>query len=118
MDDIFCKIIRKEIPGEILLETEDAIAIKDIHPKAPVHVLVIPKKHIQDMSSLTPEDMPLVGKLMLVVQDVAKKLDLGYKGFRLIINQGEHGGQIVPHLHIHILGGRHLGPKIVQEDTA
>ncbi len=113
--DIFCKIINKEIPAEIIAEEEDWLAIKDIHPQAPVHVLIIPKKHIEGMAKVTEAEAELVKTLLAGVNQVAKKLGLEEKGFRLIINQGEHSGQMVPHLHIHLLGGKKLGPKIVRD---
>ena len=114
-DDIFCKIIKKEIPAEIITEEEDWVAIKDIHPQAPVHVLIVPKKHIENMGQAAKEDAELVGRLFVAANKIAEKLKLEQNGFRLIINQGEHGGQLVPHLHIHLLGGRKLGPKIVRD---
>lgn len=115
IDDIFCKIINKEIPAEIIMEEEDWLAIKDIHPQALVHVLIIPKKHIESMAEVTEAEAEPVGKLFVAANKVAKKLGLERNGFRLIINQGEHGGQLVPHLHLHLLGGKKLGPKIVRD---
>lgn len=113
MEDIFCKIIKGEVSADIIYQNDDVIAIKDIHPQAPVHILIIPKRHISEVMNLSDEDSGLVGKMMLASRDIAKILNLEYKGFRLIINQGEDGGQIVPHLHVHLLGGKHLGPKVV-----
>ena len=115
MDDVFCKIINKEIPAEVVMEEEDWLAVKDIHPQAPVHVLIVPKKHIGGLADVTDENAEAVGKLFAAANKVAEKLGLKEKGFRLIINQGEHGGQLVPHLHIHLLGGKPLGPKIVRD---
>lgn len=97
------------------MEEEDWLAIQDIHPQAPIHVLIIPKKHIEGMVSVTDSEAELVGKLFVAANKVAKKLGLEQNGFRLIINQGEHGGQLVPHLHLHLLGGKKLGPKIVKD---
>ena len=111
-DDIFCKIIKKEAPADIIMETDDWMAFRDIHPQAPVHILIVPKKHIQDLSFTEEEDEELVGKLIIAANEVADKLKLD-KGFRLILNQGEHGGPLVPHLHVHLLGGKHLGAKII-----
>ncbi len=111
--DVFCKILNKELPADILMEGDDWIAINDIHPQAPVHVLIIPKKHLTDICDAMPEDTELLGKLLMAANKVAKKFDLEEKGFRLVVNHGEHGGQLVPHLHIHLLGGKRLGPKIV-----
>ncbi len=115
MDDIFCKIIAGEIKSDVVMETDEWLAINDIHPQAPVHVLIIPKRHINDLQALEASDAQLMGTLMLAVKQVAQKLNLDYKGYRLIINQGEDGGQLVPHLHMHLLGGKHLGPKIVRD---
>ena len=112
IEDIFCKIINKELPADIIMEEKDWIAINDIHPQAPVHVLIIPKKHV-DFPDITDLDVNLVGELIIAAKKVAKKLNLEEKGFRLIMNQGEHGGQLVPHFHIHLLGGKKLGAKIV-----
>ncbi len=111
-DDVFCKIIKKELPADVIMEEENWIAINDIHPQAPVHVLIFPKKHI-DFPEIGDSDANLVGELVIAAKKVAEKLNLDKKGFRLIVNQGEHGGQLVPHLHIHLLGGRRLGAKIV-----
>lgn len=115
IDDIFCKIINKEIKANIILEDNDWLAIDDIHPQAPVHVLILPKKHIQDLSDAEDSDARMLGSLLVAAHRVAKKLGLDGKGYRLIINKGEHGGQLVPHFHIHLLGGRRLGPKIVHD---
>jgi histidine triad (HIT) family protein len=112
--DVFCKILAKELPAEILMETDGWIAFNDIHPQAPVHVLIVPKKHFLDLASATDSDAQLIGELTLAANQIAKKLGLE-KGFRLIINQGEDSGQLVPHFHIHLLGGKRLGPKIVAE---
>ena len=104
MSDIFCKIIAGEIPSERVAENADWIAINDIHPKAPVHVLVIPKRHVE----LPDIDPALAGNLLVGVREVARKLEIDKAGFRVMINHGEHGGQEVPHLHIHLLGGKKL----------
>ncbi|MEK7582966.1 MAG: histidine triad nucleotide-binding protein [Patescibacteria group bacterium] len=104
MSDIFCKIIAGEIPAEKIAETADWIAIHDIHPKAPVHVLVIPKQHVE----LQDIDPALAGALLVGVREVARKLEIDKSGFRVMINHGEHGGQEVSHLHLHLLGGKKL----------
>lgn len=111
--DVFCKILNKELPSDVIMEGDSWIAINDIHPQAPVHVLIIPKKHLSDICAAAPEDAELLGELLMAANKVAKKLGLEEKGFRLIINHGEHGGQLVPHLHVHLLGGKRLGAKIV-----
>ncbi|MGL4232034.1 MAG: histidine triad nucleotide-binding protein [Casimicrobium sp.] len=104
MDCIFCKIIRGEIPSKKVYEDDDILAFHDIHPAAPVHVLVIPKKHVAKLSDATVEDQAVLGKMMLVATKVAN--DLGsIDGFRTIINVGRVGRQDVFHLHMHVLGG-------------
>lgn len=102
---LFCKIINAEIPAKRLAETEDALAFPDIHPQAPTHVLIIPKRHIASHAHALPEDAALLGKLLALAGDVAKELKLD-AGYRLVINTGADGGQTVEHLHIHLLGGR------------
>lgn len=114
--DVFCKIINKELAADVVMEDKDWLAVKDIHPQAPAHILILPKKHISELMAAQEEDEKLLGKLLLAAKKVAEKLGLGEKGFRIIINQGEHGGQLVPHLHMHLLGGKSLGPKVVHDD--
>ncbi|XP_020914344.1 histidine triad nucleotide-binding protein 1 [Exaiptasia diaphana] len=106
-DTIFAKIIRKEIPSEFLHEDDQCIAIRDINPQAPTHVLVIPKKPIAQLSKADDEDEQLLGHLLIVAKKVANKLSLG-NGYRIIINDGPDGGQEVMHIHIHVLGGRKM----------
>ncbi|MBI2669772.1 MAG: histidine triad nucleotide-binding protein [Candidatus Yanofskybacteria bacterium] len=113
IQDVFCKILNKELPADVVAEDDDWLAINDIHPQAPVHILIISKKHLTDICATTQDDVKLLGELLMATSKVAKKLGLEEKGFRLIINHGEHGGQLVPHLHIHLLGGKRLGAKIV-----
>ena len=90
------------------------MVIRDIVPQAPVHLLIIPKKHFEALHDFTEGDVPLLGKALLVAEQVAKQVEVHDTGYRLIINEGEHGGKLVPHLHIHLLGGKSLGSKIVQ----
>ena len=104
-DTIFGKIIRKEIPADIIYEDDLALAFKDISPQAPVHILVIPKKPIPTISDAQPEDKDLLGHLLLTARNVAEEAGLG-NGYRLVVNSGVDGGQTVYHLHVHILGGR------------
>lgn len=111
-DCIFCKIINKEIPSTIVYEDEKIIAFKDINPVAPVHVLVIPKKHITSLIELEDEDKNIIGDIYLVINKIAKELEIAEKGFRVIVNCGEDGGQEVKHLHFHLIGGEKLGTKI------
>lgn len=105
---IFARIIDKEIPARIVFEDERALAFHDVNPQAPVHVLVVPKKPIDRIENLTEADEALVGHLVLVATRVAKDLELE-DGYRLVMNNGEHAGQSVFHIHLHLLGGRHLG---------
>jgi len=104
---IFQKIIDREIPAKIEYEDEHCIVIRDIDPKAPVHLLIIPKRHIVRVSESAPGDQALLGHLLLTAQAVARKLKLD-NGFRLVINNGSDGNEAVPHLHVHLLAGRKL----------
>jgi histidine triad (HIT) family protein len=106
-DTIFSKIIRREIPADIVYEDDLALAFKDINAQAPTHILVIPKKPIPRVSDATPEDQSLLGHLLLTVKKVAEKAGLS-NGYRIVINNGDDGGQTVDHLHLHILGGRQM----------
>lgn len=105
-ETIFDKIIRKEIPADIVYEDEQTLAFKDINPQAPTHVLVIPKKQIATIADINEADAPLIGRLFTTAAQIADRLGLAEDGYRLVVNHGEHGGQTVHHLHIHILGGR------------
>tara|TARA_B100001248_G_scaffold262669_1_gene260672 strand:- start:78771 stop:79115 length:345 start_codon:yes stop_codon:yes gene_type:complete len=102
---LFQKIIDREIPAGIEFEDDQCIVIQDINPQAPTHLLVIPKQVIARVGEAAPEDAALLGHLLLVARDMAKKMGLE-EGFRIIINNGPHGGETVPHLHVHVLGGR------------
>ena len=106
---LFQKIIDREIPAKIAHEDEHCLAIHDINPQAPVHVLVIPKKPIARVGTATLDDQAVLGHLLLAAGVVAKKLGLEQNGFRLVVNNGRDGGETVPHLHVHVLGGRPLG---------
>lgn len=106
-DTIFGKIIRREIPADIVYEDELCLAFKDVHPKAPVHVLLIPKKPIAKLSDAESQDHALMGHLLLTAKRVAEQLGLT-NGYRTVINTGDDGGQTVYHLHLHILGGRSM----------
>ena len=106
-ETIFSKIIRREVPADIIYEDDLTIAFKDIHPQAPVHILVIPKKPIPQLSDAESEDHALMGHLLLTAKRVAKAIGLD-NGYRLVINNGSDGGQTVHHLHLHILGGRQM----------
>jgi histidine triad (HIT) family protein len=106
---IFEKIIAREIPARLIFEDEEIVAFHDVNPQAPVHFLVVPKKVIPRIAQAAPEDQALLGRLLLVARDVAKELGLNEAGFRIVINNGRNGGETVPHLHVHVLGGRHMG---------
>lgn len=103
---IFGRIIAGEIPADKLLETEDLIAIRDINPQAPTHVLVIPKKAVAGLASADLSDIVLLGKLLDACRTLAKQLGIEDSGYRVVINNGESAGQSVPHLHLHLMGGR------------
>ena len=112
-DCIFCKIIKKELPADIVYEDEDVIAFRDIHPVAPVHVLVIPKKHISSLVYLNEEDQMVIGKIYITINKIAEMEGIKENGFRVIANCGKDGGQLIGHIHFHLLGGKELGPKII-----
>jgi histidine triad (HIT) family protein len=103
---LFEKIAAGEIPAKIIQEDEDLIVFHDINPQAPVHVLVVPKKPIPRLARATTEDGKLLGNLLLKAQEIAKLLGIAESGFRVVINNGRNGGETVPHLHVHLLGGR------------
>ena len=105
---IFCKIIRGEAPGTILFRDAQVTAFRDIHPLAPVHILIIPNRHIISVNDLTPEDEPLIGHLFSVAKQLAQQEGVQENGYRLIVNTGAHGGQTVPHLHLHLIGGQRM----------
>jgi len=105
---LFEKIVAREIPAQIVFEDELVLAISDLHPQAPTHVLIFPKRPIPRIAEATPEDHKLLGHLLLKAAEVAERLGLKTGGYRLVINNGGHGGETVPHLHCHILGGRPL----------
>ena len=115
MDCIFCKIISGDIPSEKVYENDKVIAFKDIAPQAPVHILVIPKTHIQNIDDLNDGNFNLMSDIFLAVKDIAKNNELDKMGYRIIINNGESAGQVVFHLHIHILGGKNnMGPMLLR----
>ena len=107
-DCFFCKIIKKQIPSQIVYEDEDVFAFKDIHPLAPVHVLIIPKKHISEISEIKDEDRALMGKIILTAKKIADSLDISKSGYKLLFRVGRDGGQEVPHVHLHLIGGAAL----------
>ena len=115
MDDVFCKIIKGEIGADVVHRDNDFWAIKDINPQAPVHLLIIPIEHFTSLEDfLEGNNNGLLGKALVVAHKVAHEVGIAEKGYRLILNEGEYGGKIVPPLHIHLLCGKKLGPKLVK----
>ncbi|MEI6233796.1 MAG: histidine triad nucleotide-binding protein [Planctomycetota bacterium] len=108
-DCIFCKIGSKQIQAMVVHDEDDLMAFRDINPQAPVHVLIIPKKHIGSMNDVDAADMSLIGKMAAAAKLIAKQEKIAASGYRLVINTGSHGGQSVGHVHMHLLGGRELG---------
>lgn len=109
MPTLFEKIIQREISADILHEDDQCIAFRDIGPQAPTHVLIVPKKPLPRVAEASAEDKALLGHLLVTASALAKKLGVAESGFRLVINNGKDGGESVPHLHVHLLGGRALG---------
>lgn len=108
----FCKIAKKEIPTELLYEDDLVVAFKDIRPMAPVHILVIPKKHIEKVSDFKEADEILAGRLVMAAKKLAERLLIARHGYKLLIRVGEHGGQEVAHVHLHLIGGARLSENI------
>ena len=104
----FCKIVAGTSPSQMLYQDERVSAFRDIHPVAPTHVLVVPNKHIPRAHDLTPEDNELVGHMFAVARRIAEQEKIAQNGYRLIINNGPHGGQVIYHLHLHVIGGRRM----------
>ncbi len=107
-DCIFCSIAGKTVASNILYETDNIMIIQDIMPKAPVHVLVMPKRHISSVNGLVVEDSDMIAELILAAKDHAAKAGVSETGYKLVLNNGKEGGQIIPHLHMHLLGGKQL----------
>lgn len=105
-DDLFLKIINREIPADIVFESDDVLAFRDINPQAPVHVLIIPKDHIRTVNDIQENQAELVGKLYLAAKEIARKEGLSEEGYRLVMNCNRAAGQMVFHIHLHLLGGR------------
>ncbi|KKQ50892.1 MAG: HIT-like protein [Parcubacteria group bacterium GW2011_GWD2_38_11] len=112
MDCIFCKIIEKKIDAKIVFENKEIIAFKDIHPLAPVHILIIPKKHIVSINDVNVEDAKLLGDMIIAARNIAKDLDIAENGYKLLFRTGKHGGQEVDHIHLHLIGGAALHEEI------
>lgn len=108
MGCLFCNMVEKKVPADVVYEDDDVLAFRDIRPVAPTHVLVIPKKHVAAIHDLTPADAGLIGTVMVAARTVADKLGLVKDGFRLVVNDGPGAGQTVHHIHVHVLGGRQM----------
>jgi len=109
---IFCRIVAGETPANIVYEDEYYLAFRDILPRAPTHVLIIPKTHITSTAELTEEQQEIAGRLIIIAKNLAEKEGIAKKGYRLVINCGTEGGQLVPHLHLHLIGGRKLDARL------
>lgn len=105
---LFCNIVSKDIPASIVHEDDHVIAFRDVNPQAPVHVLIVPRRHISTVNHLTDEDQSLIGHMILIAGHIARKLEVDDSGYRLVMNCNQEGGQTVFHIHLHILGGRQL----------
>ena len=112
MDCIFCQIVAGKVPSKILYQDEEVIAFRDIKPKAPTHLIIIPKKHIPSLAHLSEGESPLIAHMVNIANQLAKREGISESGYRLMINCGKEGGQLVPHLHLHLLGGRKLSHEL------
>lgn len=108
LKDLFLKIINRELPADIVYESADILAFRDINPQAPVHIIVIPKEHIETTNDLTAAHEKILGKLLLAATEIARLEGIAETGYRMVLNCKEHGGQTVFHIHLHLLGGRQL----------
>lgn len=106
MDCIFCKIVQQEVPATILYQDDQVIVFDDLHPRAPIHKLIIPRKHIATLNDLTKEDENLGGHMLYTAQQLAKQLNIAEDGYRVVMNCNKDAGQVVFHIHLHLLGGR------------
>jgi len=113
MDCIFCQIVAGKVPSEIIYQDEEVIAIRDINPQAPIHLLIIPKRHIPSLTHLSEAEAPLMEHMVNIANQLAKREGIFDRGYRLVVNCGKEGGQLVPHLHMHLLGGRKLSDRLV-----
>ncbi|MBI3978736.1 MAG: histidine triad nucleotide-binding protein [Chloroflexi bacterium] len=105
---LFCRIAAGALPARVAYQDEDVIAFEDIHPVAPTHLLVVPRQHIPSLADVQPADGPLLGKLLLVANSIARQRGIAERGYRVLVNVGRWGGQTVDHLHLHVVGGRPL----------
>ncbi len=112
MECIFCRIAADELPSDTLYQDDEVMAFRDINPLAPTHVLIIPKRHIASLADLTGDETLLIGRMAGVANKLARQEGVAEKGYRLVVSSGEDGGQVVPHLHMHLLGGRRLADRL------
>ena len=112
MDCIFCKIAAGEIPSNFVHKDDEILAFRDINPIAPTHILIVPKRHIGSLLDLTDEDLPMMARMVKIANDLARKEGIADRGYRLVINTGKEGTQLVQHLHLHLIGGRQLSGRI------
>ena len=108
MECVFCQIVAGKLPSDIVYQDEEVIAFHDINPQSPTHVLIIPKKHISSLTELPKGEASLMGHMVNIANQLAKREGVAQSGYRLVVNCGQEGGQLVPHLHLHLLGGRQL----------
>ncbi|MCK4402435.1 MAG: histidine triad nucleotide-binding protein [Dehalococcoidia bacterium] len=109
---LFCRIVAGEIPGDIVYQDKEFLAFRDINPQAPKHVIIIPKTHIASLTELTEQQQGLIGRLIILARNLAEKEGIAESGYRLAVNCGPEGGQVVPHLHFHLIGGRKLSNRL------
>ncbi|MFC1918658.1 histidine triad nucleotide-binding protein [Chloroflexota bacterium] len=112
MDCVFCKIVAGEIPADVLYHDEEIIAFRDINALAPTHLLIIPRKHIDSVTNLSEAELSLIGQMVGIANQLAEREGIAGAGYRLAINCGRQGGQLVPHLHMHLIGGRQLSGRL------
>lgn len=116
MSTVFAKIIAGEVPAEIVYQDDLVTAFKDINPVAPVHILIVPNKEIPTVNDVTPEDEAMLGRLFVVARKIAEQQGIAERGYRLLVNCRDDGGQEIYHLHMHLIGGRKLGPMVMRRD--
>ena len=112
MDCVFCRIVAGDIPADIVYQDKELLAFRDINPQAPTHILIIPKAHIPSLNDITAKHQALMGRVVLLARDLAKKEGISDKGYRLAVSTGADAGQLVPHVHFHLLGGRKLSDML------
>jgi histidine triad (HIT) family protein len=112
MDCVFCRIVAGEIPADIVHKDDELLAFRDINPQAPTHILIIPKSHIPSLTAITQKHRALMGSIILLGKNLAEKEGISDKGYRLSVSTGTDGGQLVPHVHFHLLGGRKLSDQL------